>query len=170
MSLELQRKYNRKYMKEYNHRPEVKKRRSEWMKEYKKRPEIREKHRAYMREYSKRPENKARKKIQIQKYRQRPKYKEYMREYEKRYYILNRDHILQRQKEYQRTRPPQKKHLQCNKNNGLYSVVKRHPNYKIDNFCAGCKIAVPKESGLNCPNCGLRMRVLPKVKKEVFRY
>jgi len=169
MSLVLQRMYNRKYMKGYNARPEVQIRRREWMKEYKKRPEVRKKYNEYMKEYSKRPEVKARKKIHIQKYKQKPKYKEYMKEYGKQYYKSNKDRILKYQKEYQRTRP-RKKHLQCNKNNGLYTVVKRHPNYKIDNFCAGCKIAVPKESGLNCPNCGLRMRVVPRAKKEMFRY
>lgn len=148
-------------MKKYSQRPEVKIKYNEWMKEYRKRPHVRERYNAYMKKYNNSPQGRARK--------QTPEYKEYMKKYGKQYYILNRDHILQRNKKYQQ-KHQKKRYLQCSKNDGSYLFVKKHPNYNIDNYCAGCKIAVPKTLGLNCLNCGLRMRTANRLKKDVFRY
>ena len=93
------------YQKEYNQRPEVKKRLKEWNKEYNSRPEIKKHKLIQQREYSERPEVKVRRKEYIKEYERKLEVKERRKQLKKK--PIRKESIKKYKKEYMQKRKQQ---------------------------------------------------------------
>ena len=121
----------RKYQKEYYHRPDVKEQQREYMREYRQRPEVKERRKEYKKEYYQR--NKEHRK----EYDQRSEVKERRKEYYQRnkehrrdcmgeYYRQNKERILERLKEYNQR--PEVKERQKEYRRKKYEQKKKEAN------------------------------------------
>jgi len=131
---------------DYNQRPEVKKRRREYEKEYCQRPGMEEKRREYFKKYNPKYYLKNEKKIKegYQKNRDNPEFKEKRKKRGKKYRKENKEEISRKQKErYQKNKNNpkfkekanirSKKYYQENKDNPIYKEKKRAYSEKLEN-------------------------------------